>query len=86
MSKFKVGDIVTGKDRTILKYSYGVTTDRGTFKIKRIYHNRTMDIEVIGHKDLPSQVGKTFLVEVEFFELIKPAIKKSHLPKWFSYN
>lgn len=56
--KFKVGDMVVGKEHN----GYSITNQNATMVVTRLDHD-LMQVRIIKHKTLPGQVGVGFIVE-----------------------
>ena len=71
MSKFRVGDLITGK----LKSPYSVTTKDSICEILFISGNFDGDIRVrlVRHKDYRKEVGEEYVVRSCYFNLYKEA-------------
>ena len=69
MSRFKVGDLVTGNELN----DYGFTNASATCKVVGILDDRLMEVVVIKH---PTYNNDTeFLVQSEKFKLVRPKFK-----------
>lgn len=55
--KFKVGDMVVGKEHN----GYSITNQNATMVVTRLDHD-LMQVRIIKHKTLPGQVGVSFIV------------------------
>lgn len=67
MSKFQVGDIVTGIKDSL----YEPLDENGKYTVVRVYESDiAMQIKVLEHKNI-NLVGKTFAVMPEYYELVK---------------
>lgn len=71
MSKFKVGDIVTTDCN---ERKYGVTSNKGTYKVLRIYDDIHMTISVIDHLE-KTWIGSTYVVYTNDFYLFEGKLK-----------
>ena len=71
MSKFKVGDLITGK----LKSPYSTTTKDSICEILFISGNFDGDIRVrlVSHKDYKERLGEEYVVRSCYFNLYKEA-------------
>ena len=71
MSKFKVGDLITGK----LGAPYGITTKDSICEILFISGNFDGDIRVrlVSHKDYKEKLGEEYHVRSCYFNLYKEA-------------
>ena len=71
MSKFRVGDLITGK----LKSPYGITNKDSICEILFISENFYEDIRVrlVSHKDYKEELGEEYDVRSCYFNLYKEA-------------
>ena len=71
MSKFRVGDLITGK----LKSPYSITTKDSICEILFISGNFDGDIRVrlVSHKDYRERLGEEYAVRSCYFNLYKEA-------------
>ena len=71
MSKFRVGDLITGK----LKSPYSITTKDSICEILFISGNFDGDIRVrlVSHKDYKKSLGEEYVVRSCYFNLYKEA-------------
>ena len=74
--KFKVGDIVTGiskKQSGSGLHRYSMTTDEAEMKVIDIgikVHSGEINVKILRHKTKKIAIGKTFIVESEYFKLV----------------
>ena len=69
MSRFKVGDLVTGNELN----NYGLTNASATCKVVRIRDDILMDVVIIKH---PTYSDDTeFIVAYKKFKLVRPKFK-----------
>ena len=69
MSRFKVGDLVTGNELN----GYGFTNALATCKVVRIHDDMLMDVVILKH---PTYNGDTeFIVASKKFKLVRPKFK-----------
>jgi hypothetical protein len=73
MSKFKVGDIVTGLSGN----DYAVTTKDAILEVTTVHSRSIMEVKVLESKDEygSKRVGRTYDVESDRFKLVKQAKK-----------
>ena len=71
MSKFRVGDLITGK----LKSPYTITTKDSICEVLFISGNFDWDIRVrlVSHKDYKKRLGEEYAVRSCYFNLYKEA-------------
>lgn len=67
MSRFKIGDVITGTGGT---RQYSFTTDRATMKVVNLLSDDDIKVELIANPDYPSEVGNTYDVASEHFKLL----------------
>lgn len=69
MSRFKVGDIVTGNELNC----YCFTNNLATCKVVRVRNDALMDVVILKHPTYNGDVE--FIVASEKFKLVKPKFK-----------
>lgn len=72
MTKFKIGDIVVGNEKS--NHVYGITTEGSKLKVTNVYIDGTFSAELIYHPTLDWYIGKEFGVR----EVIKSALKPEY--------
>lgn len=69
MTKFKVGDIITGGNYT----PYSITTSYAKMRVLGIcLGGEDLEVEIIKHEVYPHNVGGVFQVNSSYFKLVKP--------------
>ena len=69
MSRFKVGDLVTGNELN----GYGFTNDLATCKVVRIRDDMLMEVVILKHPTYSGDIE--FIVASKKFKLIRPKFK-----------
>ena len=64
--KFKVGDVITGKNNT----DYGITNNESVLLVTDIIDREHIKVKVISHKEIPAEVGQSYQVMEKHFKLI----------------
>lgn len=65
--KFKVGDVITGKESN----GYFVTTNESVLLVTNIVDSDEIKVKVMDHKELFHEIGQEFEVDPKEFKLIK---------------
>ena len=73
--RFKMGDIVKGKEGLSDVYRY--TDSDSICEVVELRDNGVIEVKIIGHSEHPSRVGKTYPVEPQYFELIGDSVLES---------
>ena len=64
---FREGDIVTGVEGVNF---YGITNDKGTYKVEKLQGTEKMIVRVINHQNEDNH-GETYYVSKVYFRLVK---------------
>ena len=64
--KFKVGDVITGKNNK----DYGITNNESVLLVTDIIDREHIKVKVISHKEMPAEVGQSYQVMEKHFKLI----------------
>ena len=64
--KFKVGDVITGKEGN----GYVYTTNESVLLVTDIIDSERVEVKLLDHKVLPDKIGEEFEVESKYFKLI----------------
>lgn len=64
--KFKVGDVLTGKESN----GYYVTTNESVLLVTNIVDSDEIKVKVMDHKELFHEIGQEFNVDPKYFKLI----------------
>lgn len=64
--KFKVGDVITGKNNK----DYGITNNESVLLVTDIIDREHIKVKVISHKEMPAEVGQYYQVMEKHFKLI----------------
>lgn len=72
MTKFKVGDIITGK-QGVSQYKY--TTSDAVMRVTDVKVGREIQVLITAHTRFPNLVDENYRVDEKYFELVKKAPK-----------
>ena len=65
-TKFKVGDVITGKEGN----GYVYTTNESVLLVTDIIDSERVEVKLLDHKVLPDKIGEEYEVESKYFKLI----------------
>lgn len=74
--KFRVGDIVTGKESADRMYSY--TTSKAIMRVITT-RNYEIEVQIVKHKEPKGYIERTFWVDAKHFTLIKSKFKYNYI-------
>lgn len=65
-NKFKVGDVITGKNNE----DYSITNNESVLIVTDVIDDYEIKVKVISHKEMPAEVGQFYQVMGKHFKLI----------------
>ena len=79
MSKFKVGDIITG----LRGAPYGLTTEDAVMEVTEITDEQDIVVKIIEHKKEQDKIGSKHTVSQEYFEKVNKTVVSNNQPVYW---